>query len=57
MSRRPHRARIVQGLISPMAMKLRRRIPRIRRRFPALPPRWALARRVRRARALNWGMQ
>jgi len=47
MARRPDRLKLVQRLVSPLATRLRRRMPRTRRRFPSVPPRWSLARRLR----------
>jgi hypothetical protein len=46
MARRPNRTKLVHRLVSPIAAKIRRRIPRIRRQFPPMPRQWSLARRL-----------
>jgi hypothetical protein len=51
MARRTVRLQLVQRLVSPLATRIKRRIPRTRRRFPSVPPRWSLARRLRDRRA------
>ena len=45
MARRTPRLKIVHQLVSPLAARVRRPVPRIARRFPRVPPRWSLARR------------
>jgi hypothetical protein len=45
MARRRPRFKGVERLVSPVAQRIRRRVPRIARRFPPVPPRWSFARK------------
>jgi len=44
MPRRPIRTTLVRRLVDPIATRVRRPIPRIRRTFPPTPMRWSFAR-------------
>ncbi|MGH2513960.1 MAG: hypothetical protein ACRDGQ_14915 [Candidatus Limnocylindrales bacterium] len=44
MTRRTPRAGLVHQLISPVRTRLQHRMPRIRRSFPNIQPRWAVGR-------------
>ena len=46
MARRPPRSNLAQRLITPVATRIRRRVPRILHRSPSLPIRWSVARRL-----------
>lgn len=46
MARRTNRSRLIHRLITPLRSRLARRVPRVRRSFSPVQPRWSLAPRL-----------